>query len=236
MLDAVTRDMDLKLTTMALVGAATLGSGSSGRHTPLEMPWLHGLERARITETPQADVADRMPAAFDALECAASATHGLELVADISSSPGVETVLASYAQGALVLDHEGQVIASSPGYPCEGSADAITALAVGRAFLVPTIAIAVTHGGHKEQTTDLALFRLGFRGRIEAVFTAEVEQRQGNSVRRGAVWLIPNGLIYQSPGGRTALWIYDPVGSAYLYRGLLEDTDEPPHAAAPPVT
>lgn len=200
------------------------------------MPWLHGLDSARITDEPQAHVADRMSADTEELECATGATHGLELTADVSPSAGMETVLASYAHGIVVLDREHRVVGSTGGYECQGSADEIAALAVGRAFLVPTIALAITHGGHEEQTTELALFRIGFRGRLEPVFTAEVEVRSGEGVRTGAVWLIPNGLLYQRPGGTTGLWIYDAVGGAYLYRGLFEHTDEPPHAEPPPVT
>ncbi|MBA3456565.1 MAG: hypothetical protein H0T42_25980 [Deltaproteobacteria bacterium] len=226
--------MDLKLPMLVLAGTAMAGGGSTVRAPP-QMPWLHGLDSVRVTDEPQRHVEDRMAAGYEDLECAAGATHGLVLKADIAPSAGMETILASYARGLVVLDHEDQVIASMDGYPCQGSADEVTSLAVGRAFLVPTIALAITHGGHEERTTELALFRIGFGGRIEPVFTAEVELRTGDNVRTGGVWLIPNGLLYQRPGGKTGLWIYDPVGGAYLYGGPLDETDEPPHAAPPPV-
>lgn len=194
------------------------------------MPWLHGLYGAAVTELPDDTVAPRMTMWVESdAECPAGFYPGMAIEADVAPSPGNETVLASYTQGVLVLDSEGELLASSPGYTCEGTADDAIALAAGSTFLEPTIALVVTSGGRREQITWLALYRVGFGGRLDPVFTASVEEREDEVVRRGDVAFVPGGLLYRRPGGGWSVWIYDPVGRAYMHRGELERSDEPPH-------
>ena len=212
--------------------AATACSPSPDAATP---PALYGLLDARVTETGASDVVERMSRwAPPDTDCAGGQYGGLELKADVVGSSVEETILASYTQGVIVLDRENMPIASAPGYPCEGSADAIESIAVGHAFLEAerTIAMTVTSGGRREQMTVLALFRVGFGGRLDPVFTASIEERRGGDVARGSVMLLPGALLYRRPGGRLALWVFDPVGRAYLFRGVIEPSDvpeEPPH-------
>lgn len=225
--------MKLKLAAVVIaLGATGTTHPSAPQPQMAEMPWLHGLDGAKITSTPKPSATS-----IDELDegCAAGAFAPFELVADVAPTAGNETVRASFVDGVVVRDREGAVVASASGYNCEGSADEIVALAAGSAHRDSTIALAFTYGGRREQVTALALFRIGFGGKLDPVFTAEVEQRTDERVRRGNVWLFPNGLIYQRPGGRPTIWVFDPVDRAYLYRGPLEETDEPPHVEPPPI-
>jgi hypothetical protein len=203
---------------LAAIALVLGGAGRGAPPSPPEIdgiPWLHNLASVRVTDE--------------------ETTGRLVLVADAMKGRGHETVVASYTSGILVLDREGQTIGSAPGYTFHGSADEITALAVGTAFGEPTIALAITRGGHREQWTDLALYREDVSGQLDAVFTAEVEHRDGDTVEQGAVWLIPGGLIYRHPEGATALWTFDRVGGVYLYRGGFALREMPPHAEPPPM-
>jgi hypothetical protein len=167
--------------------------------------------------------------------CAAGAYAELEADGDVAPNAGDETVIASYADGVTVLDREGVQIASAPGYACEGSADEAETLIIGRAFGAPTIAMVVTSGGRREQMTWLAVFRVGFAGRLDPVFTGTVEERSDDRVRRGEVTFVPDGLIYRRPGSRRlTLWVFDPAARAYTQRGPSELPIDVPHAELPP--
>lgn len=225
--------MDAKLTALVLLLGAASPSSVPVHDELAEMPWLHNLLGAHVTSTP---VASEDETAWSAeTECGTGAAQRLELVTDIAATAGKETLRASLDGGLVLRDSEGHVLAQQPGYDCIGTADEISALATGSAFLDRTIALAVTHGGHREQSVELAMFRVSEDGRIAAVFTAEVEFRDGETARRGGVWLLPGALIYQRPTGRPTLWTFDTVVGAYLYRGAFEQEDAPLHAEPPPM-
>ncbi len=112
---------------------------------------------------------------------------GYALTANVANPGGDETILASFAHGVMVYGREGQLLASTPGFSCEGSADELDVLAVGTAFGVPMVAIVAKTGGRREQLTWLGLFRVGANGRLEATFAGAVEQREDGIVRRGAI-------------------------------------------------
>jgi hypothetical protein len=168
--------------------------------------------------TPRASFLDEPPPG-----CGAGAMTTYEVVADVARSPGPETVTATLTGGLAVYDVEHHLIATAPGYECEGSADEIVALATGSAFGEPTIALAVRQGGHRHDDVTLALFRIGATPRLEPAFTVAIEERDDDDVQRGGVWVLPDGLLYRGPGTRPlTLWHFDPVGRLYTFRGRLD--------------
>ena len=143
--------------------------------------------------------------------------------------PGADdvTVLGSYAEGVVVVGPEGKALASTPGFVCQGSADELEVLAVGRAFQTPTIVVVATTGGRREALTWVGLYRLGREGRLDPVFAGAVEYRTDGIVRRGTITLLPDALIHRPPGGEPELWVFDPVVHAFTPRGGLDATVEP---------
>ncbi len=216
--------MNWKL-VIAMLALGATPTDSPSRRGVASIPWLHGLSGAVVTDTPSpTEPMDEADA-----ECSAGARAVLRLETNFGSTSGNEIIEASVTGGVVVRGRGEQLVAAAPGTVCEGSADEVVALAVGTSFGQPLIAVAATHGGHREQITDLTLFSIGFAGRLDPVFTGEVEHRSEQRVVRGDVWLIPNGLLYQRPGGSTTVWVFDPVGRAYFHRGSLEPNDEPVH-------
>lgn len=162
--------------------------------------------------------------------CGSGAYQAIQLTADVAPRPGPETILASYAGGVVVLDGEGQLVASVGGYRCTGSADELEALAAGVAFGDPTIILVAKAGGHRELSTFVGLFRIGFGKRLDPVFTATVETHQGWTARRGGIYMLPGALVYRLPDGRRGFYVFDPIAREYLDpRDPLDDpTHEPP--------
>ncbi|MDB4960106.1 MAG: hypothetical protein JWP01_105 [Myxococcales bacterium] len=220
--------MKAKLALLALLvpaaTATTAPSSQPGSHPAL--PWLVNLQdvvAADANDPLQTFPIERSgdPASDPGLEpadpmCRDDASQGLVLSADVSPAPGSETLLASFSQGVTVLGSEGQELASTPGYPCFGSADQVDVLAAGTAFGTPTVVLAVTVGGRREQATWLAMFRIGTAGRLEPVFTTVVEEREDEIVRRGSVTVLRDGLLVRHPSGRTAVWRWDAAAGVYL--------------------
>lgn len=192
------------------------------------LPWLFNMQDVvavgasdRAATGPVDEQADAEPG------CPADAYPALELTAELAPSAGRELVRASYAQGVRVLGSEGQLLASTPGYPCEGSADDLEVLGVGRGFDAPMVVLALTTGGRREQLTWLGLFRMGLAGRLEPVFAGVVEERADGDVRRGRVMILPGALLHRAPDGATALWVFDEAGGVYTPRGTLGDSEIP---------
>ncbi|HEU0035828.1 MAG TPA: hypothetical protein VFQ53_34685 [Kofleriaceae bacterium] len=203
--------------------AALLGAGACqvGTEVPA-VPWLHGMTDVAVSEQANDSVTRRLDEwspAVDVDECAGAAYPGIELTADVAGSTRKETVLASYAQGIVVLDGERRLVASTPGYRCGGTADEIQAVVVGSAFGDRTLVIVGTTGGHREADTWLGMFRVGFDKRLDPVFTGVVEERRGDRVEQGAVHMLPGALIYTPPGRTPTLWFWNPVARAYLLPG-----------------
>lgn len=188
-----------------------------------ELPWLRGLEDAKIADEGwyTSELPTRDP------DCLGVPEPVFEIKTDlIPQQPGDETVLASLTGGVILTRHDGRVMSSVPGFACEGSADRVELLAVGRSFLEPTIVVIGTTGGHREQVTWLAMFRASASGdRIDPVFTGNVEERIDREVERGWVVLLPGALLHHHPGGGTAVWKYDSVSRAYVPRGWIEPPD-----------
>lgn len=194
----------------AIVLAATTAACSSSAPG---MPWLHGLGDAVSSSTG----VDEPPAPDDseiAPGCSVGASRTIELSADVAPAAGKETIVASYSGGITVFDREDHLVAHTPGWPCEGSADELDTIAFGTAYGEPTLAVAATSGGHREAATWVALFRTGRT--LEATFTAVVETRRDDIVKRGAIHLIPGGLLYERPGGPIRFWRLDPGAKIYV--------------------
>jgi hypothetical protein len=201
---------------------AVLAVISPGSHP--DLPWLHNLRDVVAT-----DERDRfLTSALDEPDdptCHHDTSQGLLLTAEVAPTAGPETIAASFSQGVTVLDREGLPIASTPGYPCFGSADDIEIVAVGTAFHTRTIVLAVTVGGRREQATWLAMFRVGQRGRLEPVFTTVVEHREDGIVRRGSVTILPDALLVRDPSGAVGFWTWDPTAGVYLPPAAYVDLD-----------
>jgi hypothetical protein len=212
----------MRLLALCLIALLAPGAPDAPRPSHRALPWLYNLHEVAAVEaddrgsTFQLDDREELDPT-----CGSGAVTGLELRADVAPAPGTETVLASYARGTVVVGSEGQVLATTPGYPCAGTSDALEVLAVGRAFGQPTIVIAATTGGRREQLTWLGLFRVGSSGRLEATFSGEVEERADGEVRRGSITILPGALLHRSPDGELVFWIFDEPAGIYVPSALL---------------
>lgn len=189
--------------------------------TPADGELVRGLQNVSVATTHEA-VTEVPPG------CTAESVTEHELVADVAPSAGKETIRATFVDGIAVYDAEHQLLARSPGYECEGSADELVLLEAGSAFGEPTIALAVRQGGHQHDEVALTLFRMNPHAGLEAAFTATVEERDGDALRKGAIWILPNGLIYRRPGTLPmTVWTFDPVGGLYTFAGRADGSRSP---------
>jgi len=224
----------MKAWLLALSGLA--GLAACGSETPA-IPWLYGLSDPVASDVGSDEVARRIDFSGEFSdvdpECSTGAFPGIAITADVSPNPGRETIMASLAHGIVVVDSERRLIAETPGYACDGgSVDELEAVAAGSAYGAPTIAIAATGGGHRENSTWVSLFRVHDH-ELDAVFTGTVEIRRGDDVERGAIILLPGALVYKHPEGKPALWFYNPVVRSYMLpTAPLED----PHPEPPTVS
>jgi hypothetical protein len=176
------------------------------------LPWLQGFSPTAATDHGKrrvvAELAEWLPADD---RCTADAYGGLELEA------GGQRVLASFAQGLVVLDQDRHAVARAPAFTCQGSADELVALAAGDAWIgTPVLAVAATSGGRNESTTWLTLYRAGD---LAPLWTGEVEHHEGSVTTTGVVLLYPGGLVYRSPDGTTQMWRFEPDQRRFINRG-----------------
>jgi hypothetical protein len=182
------------------------------------LPWVHGL--TDVSSTDSATPGEPAWLTEDSL-CPAEAQPPLRLTVR------GQTITATYTTGIRVENAEGIEVASSPGYPCFGSADALDGLAVASIFGEPAIILTFTSGGRNEQWTWVGVYRVGFAGSIDALFAGVVEHREDGIVRTGSVRFVPGALIYRPPGARDTLWVWDPVVHTYVPRGWFGHEGEP---------
>jgi hypothetical protein len=224
---------------VALITALLIASKGPDAPPPKEreLPWLRGFPADAYTDeaTPAAEarlhgwqaattVADAVPDADAA--CTTTARGALALAADVAPAPGIETVLASYTSGVIVLDARGHKLASLPPLTCRGSIDTIESLTAGDLGLgAPVIALAATAGGRAERTTWMYL--LVVRGeRLAPVFAAPVEEWRGTEVSTGELALGPGGALrYRAPDGAVGTWAYDRTAGRFV---LLRSSPPPP--------
>jgi len=219
----------MKALSLALL--ATLAPGAPGATPAVApahplLPWLYNLDDVTAVDRGDRLVGLALAAEVDP-SCEGNASPTLVLSADLAPSPGPETIVASYAHGVLVFGAEGQFLASAPGFACSGTADELEVLAAGTAFGTPTLVIAATTGGHREQQTWLGMFRVGHHGRLDAVFAGTVELREDGVVRQGRVTVLPDALHVRDPLGTSDYWVFDPAGGVYLPPGGYDVTRTP---------
>lgn len=207
---------------------ALLAAGGPPSPASPALPWVFNLDNVEAVVAGDPLVTLALDAAIDP-SCEELTFPGFVLQANVTGTPGDETVLASFAHGLMVYGREGELLAATPGFPCEGSADELEVLAAGTAFGVPMIAIVATTGGRREQLSWLGLFRVGANGRLEAMFAGAVEQREDGIVRRGSVTFLPGALLVRDPMGGVGFWIFDRVSGVYIPHGGLTGS-EPPHS------
>jgi hypothetical protein len=183
------------------------------------MPWLQGFFAPEATsERPRGDVITTL-AEWRAPDeaCVGSAYGGLLLRADVVPGGLPERILASYSQGVFVLDDSHRLLAQAPGFPCEGSADALVAIAVGDVLIgAPVVALAATTGGHAENMTWLTLYRVSPAGELQPVFIGEIERHEEHATYTGTVVIVPGGLVHRDPAGALSFWIYEPTLGRYI--------------------
>jgi hypothetical protein len=184
------------------------------------LPWLHGFASTANSES-------ETPGVSDTLELLLGAGNeaeygGLQVTADVAPAAGVESVLASYRQGVVIVDGAGEVLARVPGFEPSGSADDLVALSVGDAEIgSPVIALAVNRGGHRESVTSVLLYRVD-HGRLEQLFEGEVEDHDGSETSAGEITFLPNGLVYRAPHARIlTVWTFDPQHGRYVECGTI---------------
>jgi hypothetical protein len=216
----------------AAIAALLVSRGSAGDparpQVERALPWLHEVTAEAIADAPsrgaEALLRDRRS---EGDACTTSSTASFALVADVAPSPGLETVLASYTAGVVVLDASGRRLASAPPLACSGSADAIEGAAVIELLPgEPAIAIAATAGGRAERTTWL--FVLALRGEALApIFAAPVEEWRGPLVSSGDVTRLAGGALrYRAPDGAISRWTYDRAAGRYVMRELIRPSPE----------
>ncbi|HSK00722.1 MAG TPA: hypothetical protein VK932_05750 [Kofleriaceae bacterium] len=226
----------MRIPLMAAALAALFLSGGAGPAPTDELgralPWLRDFPATAATAAPSREAEAwlrdwRSPPD----DCATTSDAGFALAAELLPAvPGLETVLASYTAGVVVLDARGRRVASTPPLSCRGSVDAIEGIAVGELLRgEPVIALAATSGGRAERTTWL-LF-LAPRGEALApIFAVPVEEHRGPAVATGEVTRLPGGALrYRSPRGAISRWTYDPAAGRYVMREELRP--EPPPGA-----
>jgi hypothetical protein len=183
------------------------------------MPWLRGNTIA-AADTLSPSTLDKL-ARWQSCDGPCTDYGGMELVADIASTPGNETILASFSTGIVVLDSSGALLSRGAAFDPAGSADELVALAVGDAWLeMPVIAIVVRVGGRREHQTWLELHRVGAPKTLERVFSAVVEEHEDQTDSVGTVTFVRNGLLYRAPRSASAeLWLFDSRAGRYVARG-----------------
>jgi hypothetical protein len=181
--------------------------------------WLPGFTAVASAEHPTRAASERL----DALrpvgdECHGAGVVALQLTADVGGAEGDETVLASVAQGVVVLapGPRDRIVAEAPIAECGGSEDATVALAVGDAWIgKPVIAVVATVGGHRASETDLALYALGAGRTLDRLYTGVLATRDGDETRRGQVIALPGALVERGPDGVVRVLPYD--GDAHRF-------------------
>jgi hypothetical protein len=179
--------------------------------------WLPGLTTVAFSDRSAGTSEERLgPPPRD---CHSGDTQLRSATADVAdAADGAETILASMAHGVVVFTAEGQELARAP-IECGGSADELEAIAIGTADTIgPVIAVLVTTGGHAESIRRVDLFRVEGEDttRLERLFSAPIEVRDGDRLRTGRIELVPGGLVFRRPGGRTTRWTYDLATRALI--------------------
>jgi hypothetical protein len=207
-----------------------LGCSSVAGMTNSPMPWLHGFTASGISDVLAEGVGNRVQRYARCDDCIG--TDGIEVTANVVPGRGDATILATFSQGLVVVDRDGRLVATGPGYDPSGSADELLAVATGDASIgTPVIAIAARRGGRRASEVWLELYRVGSNDKLQRLFAGIVEEHEDKFVRIGSVTVFAGGLIHRAPRSQAPdLWVFDPHAGRYLYRGTLGD--EPSHGGS----
>lgn len=192
------------------------------------MPWVRGFHATAADDAQTSAAAQRISELRNA--SVDDDYGGIELRADVAGDAKLETVLASYRAGTVVLDPAGRVIASAPGFEFSGSADELVSMAVGDGDLrAPLILVAFQAGGHRENTIFLAMYRVHHGKNLERVFLAPIEEHDGMSIAAGSLTFVPSGIVYRAPRAQGASrWTFDTRRQRYVEQGRIEPDVLPP--------
>jgi hypothetical protein len=209
-----------------------LGCSSVAGMTNSPMPWLHGFQASGVSDVLAQGVGNRVQRYARCDDCIE--TDGIEVTANVVPGAPDATILATFSQGLVIVDRDGHLIATGPGYEPSGSADELLAVATGDAGIgSPVIAIAARRGGRRASEVWLELYRVGPNAKLARLFAGIVEEHEDKFDRLGSVTIVPGGLIHRAPRSRAPdLWMFDPHAGRFLYRGTLGD--EPSRGSEPP--
>jgi hypothetical protein len=173
------------------------------------LPWIHGLASTASNDVEAPEIAERMAGLVGTRDNGGYGGIGVTF--------GDGSVLASFHQGVIVLDGKDLVIGRAPGFDPMGSADDLLAVAVGDAGLdKPVIVVAVTRGGHRENTTSIVVFQTGRQSQLQRIFDAPVEEHDGDQTFTGSLVFVSQGLVYQRPRGSVERWRFDSSRHRYV--------------------
>jgi hypothetical protein len=171
--------------------------------------WLPGLQAVAFSDHPSGRGEERLgPPTRD---CQTSDTAVQSITADVAAESGAETIIASIAHGVVVFAAEGQELARAA-VGCGGAGDELEAIAFGTAEDIGrVIAVLVRTGGLAETTTRVDLFRIDGEDttELERLFSGPVEVRDGDRFATGRLELVPGGVLFRKPGGRSTTWTFD---------------------------
>ncbi len=228
----------MRISPAVAATAALFLSGGAGGPAPdpreesqRALPWLRDFPATAAAAAPSREAEAWLEGRRSPHDdCTTTSDAGFALAAELLPAPGLETVLASYTAGAVVLDARGRQVAGMPPLSCRGSADALEGIAAGELLAgEPVIALAATSGGRAERTTWLIF--LAPRGEALApIFAVPVEEHRGAATAIGEVTRLPGGALrYRTPGGAISRWTYDRDAGRYVMREVIRP--EPPPGA-----
>lgn len=208
-----------------LVYASAIALGAAVVDSPprVPAPRVHGLSCVQLGEIEYV----RLPPTAPDDGCAAGTLDVYVVHADVMGVEGHETLSASYTDGMTVRDSEGRLLARTTGFPCEGSADELAALAVGRVDGSPVVVLVATSGGRHEASTAVVLYRPEDAQDLVPAFSAVVETWDGETRATGSIWMEGDGLIYRPPTGGEYGYTFDPVGRTYEPTGRIDRVIDP---------
>lgn len=222
----------MRAAVTALLAMLTACDGIASPPPPA-MPWIHGMTRVAAGAIQTTEATRRM----SLLAAVSPEDQGgaIELRADLTGDGAVETVLASYSGGVLMVDRGGRVAARAAGRDAEGSADDLLAIAVGDIQIgAPALLVATQSGGHRESTVTLAVYRPS-NGALRAMFAAPIERHIGDATQAGAVLFVRDGLWYRAPDADAqTYWVLDRRRGAYVARA--PSLDDAPRVGSGPST
>jgi hypothetical protein len=175
------------------------------------MPWVTGFAVTAASDGTTSD--HRGPPSSD------DEYGAITLHADVIGDDARDSIVATLHSGLVIKGATGRILARAPGFPAEGSADDLVALAVGDGQLdgAPLVLLAVQRGGHRESTISVAVYRMTTGRTLDRLFMAPIELHDGDRTATGSLTFVPSGLVYRAPDAAFATpWTFDVGQHRYL--------------------